>query len=276
MYMISIFDYQDYRRFLKDILQEIKKERRNLSQRAILQKMGVSSSGFIANIIAGRSNLTVAHVQKLSKVLKLTSPETSYFELLLHFNHARTIEEKTEFYERLTMFQKAKLKVLSAEQLTLFSRWYYAVIRECAYYFDVREYQKLGRHIVPHLTPLDAQEGVEALLRMGFLRQETDGRIVQSDPIISSGDEVRSFDIIQFQAATLDRAKQALLEAAPDERDISVLTVTASKACVDKIKDEVRQFRKKLLRIVQDDPDPDQVMQCSINIFPVTGKAKDL
>lgn len=276
MNMISIYDYQDYRRFLKDVLQEIKKERHHLSQRAILQKMGVSSSGFIANVIAGRSNLTVAHVQKLSKVLKLTGPETSYFELLLHFNHARTIEEKTEFYERLTGFQKAKLKVLSAEQLTLFSRWYYAVIRECAYFFDVRDYQKLGRYIVPHLTPLEAQEGVESLLQMGFLRQEADGRIVQSDPMISSGDEVRSFDIIQFQAATLDRAKQALLEAAPEDRDISVLTVTASQVCIDKIKEEVRQFRKKLLRIVQDDPDPDRVMQCSINIFPVTGKAKDL
>jgi uncharacterized protein (TIGR02147 family) len=274
--MISIYDYQDYRRFLKDILQDIKKERKHLSQRAILQKMGISSSGFIANVIAGRSNLTISQVQKLSKVIKLTTAETSYFELLLHFNHADTIEEKTEFYERLTVYQKAKLKVLSAEQLTLFSRWYYAVIRECAFYFDVRDYQKLARHINPHITPVEVQEGVEALLKMGFLCQEADGRIVQSDPIISSGDEVRSFDIIQFQAATLDKAKQALLETAPEERDISVLTVTASQECIDKIKDEVRQFRKKLLRIVQEDPDPDRVMQCSINIFPVTGKAKDL
>jgi uncharacterized protein (TIGR02147 family) len=273
--MISIYDYQDYRRYLKDILQEVKKERKTLSQRAILQKIGISSSGFIANVMAGRSNLTVSQVQKLSKVIKLSKAETSYFEMLLNFNHAKTIEEKTEFFERLSEHRRSKLKVLSAEQLSLFSKWYYAVIRECAYFIDVTDSQMLAEYIAPAITQSEAIEGVETLLKLGFLKKEPDGTIVQSDPLVSSGDEVRSFDIIQFQSATLDKARRALLEIPADQRDISVLTITASEDCVAKIKDEVKQFRKKILRIVQEDPKPDRVLQCSINIFPVTGKAKE-
>lgn len=273
--MISIYEYQDYRRYLKDLLQDVKKERKALSQRAILQKMGISSSGFIANVLAGRSNLTISQVQKLSKVIKLSKAETAYFELLLHFNHAKSTEEKTEFYRRLSEQKRSKVKVLSAEQLTLFSCWHYAVIRECAYFTDVSDYQKLAKLIVPSITPAEAQDAVETLLRLGFLGKDKDGRIIQSDPIVSSGDEVESFDIINFQASTLDKARRALVEVPADERDISVLTVTASEECIAKIKDEVRLFRKRLLRIVQDDPDPDRVLQCNINIFPVTQKAKD-
>ena len=74
--------------------------------------------------------------------------------------------------------------------------------------------------------------------------------IAQSDPLAGTGDEVRSFDIIQFQAETLDKARRALCEIPARERDISVLTVTASEECMSNVNDDVRQFRKKLLRIV--------------------------
>jgi uncharacterized protein (TIGR02147 family) len=94
--MITIFSYLDYRAFLRDLLATKKQEQKRFSQRYIHTKMKVPvSSGFLANVISGKKNLTEIQVLKLSKILKLNKSETSFFENLVRYNHARAIEEKT-------------------------------------------------------------------------------------------------------------------------------------------------------------------------------------
>lgn len=267
--MATIFDYQDHRRFLRDRLDELKKGNPHLSHRAIQMKMGITSTGFLANILAGRSNLTLPQVSKLSKILKLSRSEAAYFETMVLFNQAKTVEDKAEFYERMLSVQQAKLKVLSPEQLSLFSRWHYPVIRELANYMDVRDYKALAQAISPPISSTEAKESVNHLLAIGVLKEEPDGRIVQSDSIVSSGNEVRSFDIVRFQSSTLDMARHALLRVPKEQRDIAVLTFTASEECFVRIKEELRQVRKRILALVQQDSSPDRVYQCSTNLFPV-------
>jgi uncharacterized protein (TIGR02147 family) len=98
---------------------------------------------------------------------------------------------------------------------------------------------------------------------------------VQSDPIVSSGDEVRSFDVVNFQSATLDMARRALLRCPREQRDISVLTVTMSEECFKQVKEELRQVRKRILGLVQRDEKSERVYQCSINLFPVTSAKRN-
>jgi uncharacterized protein (TIGR02147 family) len=270
--MASIYDYRNYRSYLRDHLDELKTKKSGLTQRAIQMKMGISSSGFLANVIAGRCNLTLSQVGKIAKIIKLTRAETVYFETLVLLNQAKTLEDQKEYFERLLALQKAKLKVLTGKQLSLFSRWHYAVIRELATIVPIYEPSKISHLIDPPISAAEAEESVENLIALGLMRREPDRRIVPCDSIVTSGDEVRSFDIVQFQAAALDKAKKALTACPQEQRDISVLTFTVSDECFAQIKEELRQVRKRILGLVERDDKPDRVYQCSINLFPVTAR----
>lgn len=272
--MANIYEYQDYRRYLKDHLAEKKQSGGHLSQRAIQTKMGISSSGFLANVLAGRSNLTLSQCRKLATILKLNKSETQYFETMVLFTQARSIEDKADYFDRLLSSQQAKLTVLTPKQLSLFSRWHYAVIRELANFVDVRDYAALAKMIDPPLTAAEAKESVAQLLALGILKELPSGEIVQSDEIVSTGDEIRSFDIVQFQNATLDAARRALLRCPKAQRDISVLTFTVSEECFLQVKEELRQVRKRILNLVQRDRHPERVYQCSLNLFPVTAEQR--
>ncbi len=273
--MANIFEYQDYRRYLRETFAELKQSRSHLSQRAIQMKMGITSSGFLANVLAGRSNLTLSQCRKLAKVLKLNKSETAYFETMVLFNQAKTIDDKAEYFQRLLAYQQTKLKVLTGKQLSLFSRWHYAVIRELANFVDVRDHKTLGQMLDPPISPAEAKESVAQLLSLGILKELANGRIVQNDEIVSTGNEIRSFDVVNFQSATLDVAKRALLKCPKKERDISALTFTVSEECFGQIKEELRQVRKRILNLVQRDTKPERVYQCSLNLFPVSGSQRE-
>jgi uncharacterized protein (TIGR02147 family) len=273
--MATIFEYQDYRNYLRDQITELKEEHKHLSQRAIQMKMGITSSGFLANVLAGRSNLTLPHVSKLAKILKLNKSETAYFETMILFNQAKGIDDKAEYFERMLSFQQTRLKVLTEKQLSLFSRWHYPIIRELANFIDVSDSKQLSQVLDPPISQSEAQESVEQLITLGVLKREKDGSIVQSDEIVTSGNEVRSFDIVKFQSATLNMARRALLRCPKELRDISVLTFTVSDECFEQVKEELRQVRKKILTLVQRDSAPDRVYQCSMNLFPVTKRKRN-
>lgn len=268
--MAQLYDYQDYRNWLKAHLSDLKKRSSAYSQRAIIAKMGVTSTGFLANILAGRTNLTPAYARKLAKVLKLTKSETEYFETMVLFNQAKTIDDKTEYADRLLKLKQTKLKVLTEKQLTLFSKWHYPIIREMATVMDISDPARVAKHITPPITPQEAEESIQALVGLGFLQKGKDGTLRPSDPIVTSGDEVRSFDIVKFQARTLQHAREALVTCPQEERDISVLTMTASEESFKIIKSELQKVRKKILSIIEQDQQCDQVYQLSMNLFPAT------
>ncbi len=274
--MVNIFQYQNYRAFLKDFLDEEKNANPHFSHRAILMRMEVSSSGFLANVISGRNNLTNSHVSKLSKILRLDKAQSQYFEWLGHFTQAKTMDEKNDYYLRMADLQKSKLKVLDASQLSFFAKWHYSIIRELLNFFEFRDdYKDLARRVDPPIRESEAREAVAALEKMGLIVKDESGVYRQKEAIISSGDEVSSMHVVNYQLATMDRAKRALEKIRGTDRDISVLTMTLSDKSFREIKSEVQQFRKKLLRIAELETNPDQVFQLNINLFSVT-KRKEM
>src|SRR4051812_38461953 len=108
--MPEIFEFSDYRKYLKELLEEKKKENRQFSHRAVLQKMGISSTGFLANVLSGRKNLTPDQVGKLSAILKLKAGEARFLECLVLFNQARTLEDKNAQMKRMVANQKVETK----------------------------------------------------------------------------------------------------------------------------------------------------------------------
>ncbi|MBD3239387.1 MAG: TIGR02147 family protein [Chitinivibrionales bacterium] len=274
--MVNIYEYHDYRQYLRDYFAERKRTHKGFSHRAFLQKLEISSSGFLSNVMAGRSNLTTHLLHAFSRALNLSKTESAYFETMVLFTQAKTLEEKTEYFNRLVDQQRAKLKVLNETQLSLFSKWHYAIVRELLTVIEFDgDYARLTRLLDPPISVAQAREAVTVLEKIGLIARDDDGIYRNTaDDIVSTGDTPRSFEVRQFNAETIKQARRALERVPPDEREIATLTVTLSPDSFEQIRQEIRQFRKRLLKIARTERAPDHVAQININLFPVTARER--
>lgn len=271
--MQSIFAYNDFRLFLKDYFEDQKARKPAFSHRFLLKKLGITSSGFLGNILSGKRNLPHSHVSRLAGALGLGLKAARYFETLVAFNQAKPLSEKTRLFQELVSQKPADLKVLDDLQLRLFSTWYYVAIRELIFFFPLRdEYESLARKLVPAIKPQEARAAVEDLLEIGLLERDKRGFLRQKQSVLSTGDEVRSVQAASYQRATMDLAKEAIDRVRHTDRDISTLTLTLSDESFRTAVEEIRQMRKRLLKLAVDEAGPDRVFQCNLQLFPLSRK----
>lgn len=94
----SIFEYTDYRLYLRDTYTLRKKKDKKFSHRYIALHVGATSSGWFSDIINSRINLTPIFVPKVSKLLGHRQRESDFFELLVHYNQAESLEMKNRYF----------------------------------------------------------------------------------------------------------------------------------------------------------------------------------
>lgn len=271
--MVDIFEYLNYRLYLQDLFSEKKKKDKTFTHRKILKSMGVSSTGFLSNIISGKKNINTKHILSLCEALSLKQNERICFDYLVHYNQARSFEEKKICFDKLVSLKKIKMRLLSKKQLSLFSRWYYVYIRDILHFYPFTgDYNALAKKLQPSITEAQAKQAIAYLLEVGLIAKTKQGLYKPLDATISTGDEVHSVELASFQLKTMDMAKQALQKVPGSERDISVLSLTVSDVSFQKMKQEISDFRKKLLKIALEESVPDQVFQCNIQFFPVSKK----
>src|SRR5947199_298755 len=92
-------------------------------------------------------------------------------------------------------------------------------------YFDYRKLLKeLSQMVSPAVTPKEAERAIHVLESLGLIRKNENGVYERVEALASTGDEIRSMAIVQFQQATLDLAKRSFDAFPMEARDISTLT----------------------------------------------------
>ena len=270
-YMLDVYQYLDYRKLLKDMYLERKAQTPIFSYRYISLKTGIRSSGYFANILSGKSNISLKLVLKLSQLFALKRPEAEYFELLVLFNQAKTHDEKNHLFDRILKLKKSKVKTLLPEYYEYFGNWYYVVIREMLDFhpFD-GNFEALGRAITPAISAKEAERAITVLENLGLIRKTPKGVYERLDALVTTGEEVQSTAIVNFQKQTLDLAKRSFDLHPKEERDISTLTVSISRKNLQRIKDRIRNVRREILELAKADPFTDTVYQLEFIAFPVT------
>jgi uncharacterized protein (TIGR02147 family) len=271
--MPNVYAYNDFRKYLKDHIAERKQVSRAFSQRFLLRKLGVTSSGFLSNVLSGKRNLPNQYVSRMALALGLGRKPARYFEILVAFNQAKRLADKERLYQELVSLKPAEIKLLEGRELRLFSAWYHVAIRELLCFYPLRDnYEALARKLVPPILPKDAKKAVEDLVEIGLLERQPDGSLLQAQKALSTGDSVRSVQAAAYQRSTMQLAMEALDRIPHSDRDISTLTLTYSEQSFQKAVAEVRQLRKTLLKLAIDEQAPDRVFQCNLQLFPLSKK----
>ncbi|HKY64032.1 MAG TPA: TIGR02147 family protein [bacterium] len=272
---IPLFEYFDYRHFLRDRYQALKANRR-FSYRLFARRAGFRSSNIFKLVMEGRRNLTEKSSRMFAKGLRLNRSEGEYFRELVLFNQADTHEEKNERYRQLLRMQCLQgLEPLERDRHEYYSAWYHPVVRELVV---ARDFDGTAKWIAARLDPAvgvaQVNQSIRLLQRLGFIEKTAEGRWRQASPLVSSGAESDSAVLLHYHRSVLEILLRQAGSRHPSERDISALTLGIHRSRVSELKRRVQEFRREILQLVSEDHEPEEVVILGIQLLPVTqGKA---
>lgn len=127
--MKQVFFYKDYREYLSDYYDAMKKQGSGFTYRTFSEKGGISSPNYLKLVISGTRNLIGEMTFKFARALELDDRETHFFDTLVRFNQASDEDEKKFLTRRLHELkpQKSKLEV-KLNQTKLEFDWYVPMI----------------------------------------------------------------------------------------------------------------------------------------------------
>lgn len=268
--MPDLFHYLDYRHFLKDYYRGQKEEKGSrFSFRSFSRAAGLRSPNFLKLVMEGKRNLGPDGIQSFIKALRLGKEESAYFENLVHFNQSATDDERNEWYRRLSTSKKYReIREIEKDYFVYFSHWYYAAIRELVLLPDFKEDPDwVARRLSPPVTVREAKGGLELLQKMGFLKRDKSGRLVQSERNIATAREVQSLAISNFHRQMIQKASESIERTPPLKRDISSLTLALSEEKFREAKRRIQEFRRELNVLLSEEGKTDSVYQINFQIF---------
>lgn len=268
---VSLFEYLDYRQYLKDLYVTSKAKRQAFSFRTFSKRAGFTSSNFYKLVMDGDRNLTEESLVKFMKGLGLNKQEQDFFRNLVFFNQAKIHEEKDRYYQKLLQSRKFnQLKPIEKEQYEYYSSWYYAVVREmiCAKDFD-GSCEWLMSRIEPELSRTQIEKSMQVLEKLGFIKK-VEGKWQQTSSLVTTGAESASLVLLNYHKNVLELTRDQLPKILPEDRDVSSLTLGVSRARIPELKKHIQQFRQQILKMVSTDMEPEEVLLLNIQMIPVT------
>ncbi|HUI94036.1 MAG TPA: TIGR02147 family protein [Chitinivibrionales bacterium] len=272
----NIYEYTDYRLYLKDVFNEHKQLNHTFSHRFAAFKLGLSTSNFLWLVMQGKRNLNQTLCLKLCDLFKLSPKESDYFENMVNFTQAKTHREKDRYFSRMMVMRKNSSAGKIDERLySYLSNWHNAVIREIVTQKGFKkDFAKLAKRVTPRITESQARKSFQLLLELGLIK-EKGGHFVQSPPVISTGPEVTSVAAMNFHKNLGHLAIESLDSHNKDERNVTACIVGLSKESYKQAVDAIAECRGRLLSIAEAERNPAQVFAVNFQCFPVSTEEKE-
>jgi uncharacterized protein (TIGR02147 family) len=272
--MKKIFEYTDFRCFLKEYYLEKKRTTGFFTYRYFAAIAGFASPVFLKLVMDKKSNLSEKSISCLSAAMQLNAAESNYFETLVRFNQSKSFEKKKILFENLrSQCHDYSVKVLDSDQYDFYQKWFNAALRELLpNYKGGRDAKTIGSLLCPPVSPREIKKAIALLKTIGLLSENEDGSFSQTSKLISTGSEIESMAVRDLHLQ-MSKLATASLEKVPKEaRDISGLTLGVSSVSFESIKKELEAFRSRIMALVAQDRNVDQVYRLNLQLFPLSKK----
>lgn len=266
--MKPVFDYLDYRAYLKDVYEERKAESPFYSYRMMAESFGLFPSN-IFRILHGEAHLPARCHSRALEFLGLSGRAAEYYLLLMAYARERSVKERTTILEKAMTLRDVARRPLESRELEYFSHWWTAVIRSLLETTGGRAVpSELGQALVPPVGENDVQSSLNLLLDLGLVKRASSGRLLPAEAHLTAGGEAKSKAVRGFQRQILTLASAALEQFPPDDRDMSTLTLSMDERAFREIRELVRECRRQIQKRVEDSKESDRVMHLAMAFFP--------
>lgn len=268
----ALYQSIEYRAFLREYFQEQKRARKSFSHRYFARLAGFESSGFLAHVMAGERNLTETSIRKICKAMGFKGTASTYLENLVHFNQAKTPEEKIRRWKVLERIRaEPAFRQMDEESATEYFRsWYAPALRELAVHAEWKgDFGRLGAMLKPAIAADKAEKAIAILLKLGLLNKDAEGRYRQtSGSLTTEGVPVKARR--DFRLEMMLRAIESMDTLGPSSRHLSGLTVAMSEKSFAQVSSLMDELRRKAMELAQQDDTVDRVYHFNFQGFPIS------
>lgn len=274
----NLFDYFDYREFLQDYYQFHKKRNSAYSYRLFARKAKLGSPNYLKLVVDGKRRITDRTLYQFARGLGLNRDEEKYFRELVMYQEVSDPDSKELHLRSLLKYQEKQRTPtpLRADRIKFLLDWHHAVIRELVLNADFREDPVwIARRLGNKISEAQARESLDLLIRLKFLERNADGKLEQKEPLLTSSDEVPSHVIRSLHRTYLRKAINSIFSVPMEKRELSGLVLSIPGNRLKEIKEELKEFRKKLNRKYGLDKNGDEVYFVGLYLFPVTQRGEN-
>jgi uncharacterized protein (TIGR02147 family) len=268
--MVNIYQYLNYREYLKDYYEDIKKDKPYFSYRFMARRVGISA-GYIVKVLQEKVHLGQNNVAAFADLIGLKGKKREYFQELVAFGRAKSQKEIHERFEKLQSIKGIRFRTVAEDEVEFFSSWRHMAIRSLLsiYPFTGDDYGRLGAMLSPPVSARQVKESVTLMKKLGLIKKNRDGIFQLTEKFVSTSEQWKSSVIHDYQKEMITMGLQSLDRFKKSRRDISTVTFCIPLRELETVREEIASLRHRLLRLSDDAANEDCVAQLNIQFFPL-------
>lgn len=269
----NIYQYHEYRTFLKDWIAYLQKDQPDFSIRKLSQKCDFAV-GYLPMVLNGKRNLSETSFATLKKHLKMKADEVSYLKYMITMNDTDSREKRLEILKKMQKFQKyGDENAKELEAYKYLTKWQYVALREMAQLTDFsNDKEWIQDRMTFAVSPKEISEGLEFLIKNEFLEDVGNGKLKVKDKILDCFEGVYRLSLAEFYKQIFQLAIESIETVPRNERLLLGHTLAVSNDAFEQISKVLTEALEKVREIEKKDSKKDRVYQVSFTAFPMTKK----
>ena len=266
----NIYNFTDYRDFLKDRYRQLKDADPLFSFRYFSKQAGFGSPNYLKLVMDGKRNLSQDAIGKFAKGLRLDNHEGEYFRYMVEYNQCDGGSKKQVFEAKLMYLRELfKVKTLIPELYDYYHEWYHSAIREMAKKGKVKNDPALiAQSLVPNITEAEATASVALLMKLNFIAVGADNCIEAIENNEIDTETAAMGQKIHFEQMA-ELAAQSLYTQGPETQDFESVTLSLPLDKVNELKSKIQELILSVKSSATQSPN-DAVYQLNVQLFALT------
>lgn len=269
---INIKEYIDYRLFLKSFYDSKKTQNPHFSYGVFANRLGLKATSSLTKIINGERDPGGEITSKMIHFFGFDSVDEQYFNDLIRLSKIKDDPRlKMMIMERLGReHPDARLHLMDDRSVEIISNWFGLTIREMVKLQDFTEDAEwIKKRLMFEVSTEEINKTIQDLLYQGLLKRNKEGRLITSEGLLQTTNDVASEGIKKFHEQMLDKAKLALRAVPLHEREFTAETFVIDESKLPEAKEFIREFKKRFVRTFEE-KEGKQVYQLQVQFFPLT------
>jgi uncharacterized protein (TIGR02147 family) len=272
-WMVSVFDYLDFREFLYDWFLAKKEENPRFSHRLFSRKMAQKSPSFLKDIIDGRRNITTDQQDDFCRVLGLNKSQSTFFIDLVVLDQTKDTDERKRAFERLATARRVYgARRVEEDGYLYLSNWYCPAIRELALIPGfVADPNWIVEQLRPKISKKQAKQALEILQSLNMISIQEDNTVIVKDGTVTTDPQVTGIAVHNFHKQMLQLATESIDRFHSSQRHLVGVTVNVPSTLLPTLKKEINDFAARICDICDSsDEQSDKALQINLHFYPLS------
>ncbi len=266
---IDIYQYDDFRQYLRDAFEARKQEDATLTHRRFSEVAGVRNPGTFHDILQGKRKPSEKVVAACIEIFQLKPVAAEFLRLLIDYKECKEEQERSAlFREMQNRRSHSNFMRLNPAQVRYYDDPLYALTLSAIEVVQFKgNFDDLAGFLRPSVPATKLRKCVKDLLDWGLLRLTNDGVYEVVSRFIEPPPTLRE-PVRRLNREWILQAADAIFKIHPKDRHMSTAILAVSDLTRVRIQEKLEQVRREIFEMAQADTAAETVMQVSLQLFP--------